>query len=234
MRHGLTLGELGALVRAHAASSTSNCEVVAMQGWEPAQGPGFGWPLGERNWVNPSPNAANLSMARCFPGTVMIEGTTLSGGARHDPPLELLGAPDLDAARCSPPCARRHPSGWRAAGYGRAGSSRRSRSTSDLLCAGVQIHVDDRTYDHERFRPGAWWRWRSKPLRGLRPEYPIWREFHYEYEQRPPRLRSAQRQRPGGAMCRRRVRHAGRPRMRSPQQTSSHGARNANRSCQYR
>ena len=47
---------------------------------ETGAAPGYGWPLGERDWVNPSPNAPNLSMARCYPGTVMLEGTTLSEG----------------------------------------------------------------------------------------------------------------------------------------------------------
>jgi uncharacterized protein YbbC (DUF1343 family) len=54
------------------------------------------------------------------------------------------------------------------------------------LCAGVQIHVDDPAYDHARFRP-----WRLvvlalKALRTVRPDYPLWREFVYEYE--PGRL----------------------------------------------
>jgi len=51
--------------------------VIAMDGWQPDNGPGFGWPA-ERVWINPSPNAANLNMARAYPGTVMLEGTTLS------------------------------------------------------------------------------------------------------------------------------------------------------------
>ena len=52
---------------------------------------------GERTWVNPSPNAPNLSMARCYAGTVMLEGTTLSEGRGTTRPLELFGAPDIDA-----------------------------------------------------------------------------------------------------------------------------------------
>jgi len=46
--------------------------------------------------VNPSPNAANLSMARCYAGTVMLEGTTLSEGRGTTRPLELFGAPDIE------------------------------------------------------------------------------------------------------------------------------------------
>ena len=35
-------------------------------------------------------------MARCYAGTVMLEGTTLSEGRGTTRPLELIGAPDLD------------------------------------------------------------------------------------------------------------------------------------------
>ena len=69
MRHGLTLGE-AANWFIKAAKIDVECEVVQMKGWKSAEG----WPLGERAWVNPSPNAPNLWMARCYPGTVMLEG----------------------------------------------------------------------------------------------------------------------------------------------------------------
>ena len=64
----------------------------------PDAAPGYGWPLGARTWVNPSPNAPNLWMARCYPGSVMLEGTTLSEGRGTTRPLELLGAP---RSRCA-------------------------------------------------------------------------------------------------------------------------------------
>jgi hypothetical protein len=47
----------------------------------------------------------------------------------------------------------------------------------------VHIHVEDSSYDHEAFRP---WRLQAlafKALRALRPEYDLWRDFAYEYEQ---------------------------------------------------
>ena len=38
-------------------------------------------------------------MARCYAGTVMLEGATLSEGRGTTRPLELFGAPDIDAPR---------------------------------------------------------------------------------------------------------------------------------------
>ena len=94
MRHGLTLGEL---TRWFIQTLQLDVEykVITMEGWQIPSAPGYGWPLGERTWVNPSPNAANLWMARCYAGTVMLEGTTLSEGRGTTRPLELFGAPDL-------------------------------------------------------------------------------------------------------------------------------------------
>src|SRR5205814_8923450 len=63
MRHGLTLGELARWF-ARTLKLDAELEVVEMEGWTPARAPGFGWPLGERAWVNPSPNAPSLFMAR--------------------------------------------------------------------------------------------------------------------------------------------------------------------------
>src|SRR5574343_135885 len=71
-----------------------DCQGIAMDGWQPDAAPGHGWPPGERSWINPSPNAPNLWMARAYAGTVMLEGTTLSEGRGTTRPLELLfGAP---------------------------------------------------------------------------------------------------------------------------------------------
>src|SRR5580658_3256434 len=96
MRHGLTLGELGRWFIATLRLDI-DYRVIEMEGWRADAAPGFGWPLNERAWINPSPNAPNLSMARAYPGTVMLEGATLSEGRGTTRPLEGFGAPDIDA-----------------------------------------------------------------------------------------------------------------------------------------
>jgi uncharacterized protein YbbC (DUF1343 family) len=181
MRHGLTLGELARWFVATRRLDLE-CEIVAMRGWAPSQAPGYGWPLGQRTWVNPSPNASNLWMARCYPGTVMLEGTTLSEGRGTTRPLELLGAPDL-APRALTETMQSLAPDWT------AGCRVRScwfeptfHKHLGTLCAGVQIHVDDPAYDHQRFRPWRLVALALKAVRTLTPEYPLWRDFHYEYE----------------------------------------------------
>jgi len=183
MRHGLTMGELARwFVRS--LRLNVDCQVVALEGWQPAHGPGYGWPLGERSWVNPSPNAPNLWMARCYAGSVMLEGTTLSEGRGTTRPLEVLGAPDLDvrallrqmhalAPQWLAGCALR-PCHFEPTFHKHAGR----------LCAGLQVHVEDEAYyRHEEFRPWHLFALVFKALRRLRPDYPLWRDFDYEYEQ---------------------------------------------------
>ena len=112
MRHGLTLGELGAWF-IERLNLDVEYRVLEMEGWRPDAAPGFGWPLGERVWLNPSPNAPGLAMARCYPGTVMLEGTTLSEGRGTTRPLEGFGAPDLEAGKLVAEMRRLAP-GWTA------------------------------------------------------------------------------------------------------------------------
>ena len=180
MRHGLTLGELARwFIRT--AHLDVDCEVVTLQGWQPASAPGYGWPLGERAWVNPSPNAPNLWMARCYPGTVMLEGTSLSEGRGTTRPLELLGAPDLDIQGLISHMQALAPD-WLAGCRLRACSFEPTfQKHLGKLCAGFQIHVEDASYYHHRFRPWRLVALTLKALRRLRPDYPIWRDFPYEY-----------------------------------------------------
>jgi uncharacterized protein YbbC (DUF1343 family) len=181
MRHGLTMGELG-----HWFIATLKLDVdyrvIEMQGWQPDAAPGYGWPLHERLWINPSPNAPNLNMARAYAGTVMLEGTTLSEGRGTTRPLEIFGAPDIDARAV---IAKMHT----LAPHWLTGCQLREiwfeptfHKHKGTLCHGVHIHAEGPAYDHAAFRP---WRVQAlafKAIRQLYPNYPLWRDFAYEYE----------------------------------------------------
>lgn len=182
MRHGLTMGELARWFVASLKLDV-DCQVIAMAGWQPEAGPGYGWPLGERSWVNPSPNAPNLSMARAYAGTVMLEGTTLSEGRGTTRPLELFGAPDIDARAIIAEMRALAPEWLKGCVLRECWFEPTFHKHAGKLCHGVQIHVEDPAhYDHAAFQP---WRLQTlafKALRRLQPDYPIWRDFPYEYE----------------------------------------------------
>ena len=181
MRHGLTMGELARWFVATLKLDV-DCQVITMQGWQPNAAPGYGWPLGERTWINPSPNAPNVSMARCYAGTVMLEGTTLSEGRGTTRPLEIFGAPDIDAHALIAEMQALAPE-WLAGCHLRdCWFEPTFHKHAGKLCSGVQIHVEDGRYDHHAFRP---WRVQSlafKALRRQQPDYALWRDFAYEYE----------------------------------------------------
>ena len=181
MRHGMTMGELGHWF-IDTLELTVDYRVITMSDWAPESAPGFGWPT-ERSWVNPSPNAANLSMARAYAGTVMLEGTTLSEGRGTTRPLELFGAPDIDANRVIEDMRRTAPQWLKGCVLRSCFFEPTFHKHAHQLCAGVQIHVEDPShYDHQAFQP---WRLQALAFRAVRmqqPDYPLWRDFPYEYE----------------------------------------------------
>ena len=181
MRHGLTLGELAKWFVAERGLAL-DLHLVAMEDYRPGEAPGYGWPLGELPWVNPSPNASSLNMARCFPGTVLLEGTTLSEGRGTTTALEVVGAPDLDCERI---LARMHRewSDWTQGALIRpCWFEPTFHKHAGQLCSGLQIHTDHAGYRHEVFRPYRLMALLLKSLRLEYPDYPLWRHFHYEYE----------------------------------------------------
>ena len=182
MRHGLTLGELG-LWFIKAKNLDVEYRVIEMEGYRPDEAPGFGWPIGTRTWVNPSPNAPNLWMARAYAGTVMLEGTTLSEGRGTTRPLELFGAPDIDARKVIAEMHTLAPVWLKGCKLRDCWFEPTFHKHVGKLCNGVQIHTEDpKHYDHAAFKP---WRIQAlafKAMRRLYPGYPLWRDFPYEYE----------------------------------------------------
>jgi uncharacterized protein YbbC (DUF1343 family) len=179
MRHGLTLGELGQWFIDHYKLDVGY-QVIAMEGYAPDDAPGFGWPT-DRVWINPSPNAPNLNMARAYAGTVMLEGTTLSEGRGTTRPLELFGAPDVDALEVIATMRRTAPEWLHGCTLRAISFEPTFHKHVHQLCHGVHIHAEGGAYDHAAFRP---WRLQAlafKAIRQLHPDYPLWRDFPYEY-----------------------------------------------------
>ena len=182
MRHGLTLGEMGHWFIAHFGLDVSY-RVIEMQGWKPDAAPGFGWPE-KRVWINPSPNAASLNMARAYAGTVMIEGATVSEGRGTTRPLEVLfGAPDIDAGAVHAEMRRIAPDWLSGCILRECWFEPTFHKHVGTLCSALMVHAEGPAYVHDTFRP---WRLQAlafKAIRNLCPDYPVWRgkDFKYEY-----------------------------------------------------
>lgn len=182
MRHGLTMGELGLWFIDHLKLNV-DYKLVSMDGYDPNAAPGFGWPLGTRLWINPSPNAPNINMARAYAGTVMVEGATLSEGRGTTRPLEIFGAPDIDARAVIAEMQAFAPDWLNGCQLREIWFEPTFHKHVGQLCNGVHIHAEGPGYDHAAFQP---WRVQAlgfKAIRRLYPDYPIWRgkDFKYEY-----------------------------------------------------
>jgi uncharacterized protein YbbC (DUF1343 family) len=179
MRHGMTLGEMGGWF-IEQFNLDVDYRVIEMEGWEPEAGPGFGWPP-ERPWINPSPNAANVNMARAYAGTVMLEGSTLSEGRGTTRPLELFGAPDIDGKAVIAEMRRFAPEWLTGCTLRDLWFQPTFHKHVGQLCSGVFLHAEGSAYDHAAFKP---WRLQAlgfKAIRRLYPDYDLWRDFPYEY-----------------------------------------------------
>ncbi len=179
MRHGLTVGEL-ALYYQDYYKLDLELHVIRMKGYRPNRRPGFGWPM-DRAWVNPSPNAASLNMARAYPGTVLIEGTTLSEGRGTTRALELVGAPDLNYKQILERMRQIAPQWLEGAVLRECYFEPTTHKHAGRLCHGFHCHTD-----HPSSRPSEFKAFRTialmlKAIRELKPDYPIYREFTYEY-----------------------------------------------------
>lgn len=186
MRHGLTMGEMGRWF-VEQFDLDVDYRVITMHDFLPEAGPGYGWPgAGEqgRIWINPSPNAASLNMARAYAGTVMIEGATLSEGRGTTRPLEVLfGAPDIDAKAVVAEMERLQPEWLAGCALRDCWFEPTFHKHQGALCNAIMIHAEGPFYTHAAFKP---WRMQAlafKAIRRLYPDYQIWRgkDFKYEY-----------------------------------------------------
>jgi uncharacterized protein YbbC (DUF1343 family) len=112
----------------------------------------------------------------------MLEGTTLSEGRGTTRPLEMFGAPDIDARAVMKEMKSLAPGWLDGCRLRECWFEPTFHKHAGQLCHGVQIHTEGRGYDHVAFRP---WRIQAlafKAIRRLYPGYPLWRDFAYEYE----------------------------------------------------
>lgn len=136
IRTGLTLGELARLFN---EDLKLGCilTVIPCRGWRREQ-----W-LDETGlpYVLPSPNTPTLDTLTVYPGTCLIEGTTLSEGRGTTKPFELIGAPGIPARRLADALNERQLPGvrFRPAHFVPVFSKHEGE-----LCSGVQVHVTDR------------------------------------------------------------------------------------------
>ena len=179
MRHGLTTAEMALFFKEHFNLSV-DLKIYKMKNYDPKKKNEFGWPK-DRAWVNPSPNAATLNMARAYSGTVLIEGTTLSEGRGTTRALEQIGGSDLDFAKILERMKETAPQWMQGAIYRECFFEPTFHKHEKKLCHGFQIHTDDSNYQPEKFKPFRVMALLLKTIHEIYPNYTIFRDFAYEY-----------------------------------------------------
>lgn len=175
MRYGLTLGEIAFWFKDHFKLNLK-LKLIKMENYSFKSS----WPE-NTPWVNPSPNASNVYMSRCFPGTVMFEGTTLSEARGTTRPLEMFGAPELDISKIIQTMKSFAPQWMKGCLLRPCFFEPTFNKHQKSLCHGIQIHIDGDFYSEFEFKPFRLVSLFFKALRLNYPEYPIWRNFAYEY-----------------------------------------------------
>jgi uncharacterized protein YbbC (DUF1343 family) len=181
MRHGLTTAEMAKWFAKYHCLDI-DLHIVEMQDYDPQSAPGYGWPTGELSWVNPSPNASSLNMARCYAGTVILEGTTISEGRGTTVPLEIMGAPDLDMDTILNTMQHMAPQWLQGASLRKCYFEPTFHKHHGKLCQGLQIHTDNPKYKHNQFTPFRLTVLFLKAVLINQPDYDLWSRHPYEYE----------------------------------------------------
>jgi uncharacterized protein YbbC (DUF1343 family) len=135
IRHGLTIGELARLFAAGRRLPPPT--IVPMEGWKRAMWfDDTGLP-----WVQPSPNLPTLESVILYPGTCLVESTSVSEGRGTTRPFELIGAPWIDPFALAEDLGQRAIPG---AAFRPVYFTPTFSKHAGASCGGVQVHVVDR------------------------------------------------------------------------------------------
>lgn len=136
IRHGLTIAEMARLLAAERLPGL-RLHTLPMEGWVRAMhADETGLP-----WVLPSPNMPTIETALVYPGTCLLEATTVSEGRGTCRPFEIVGAPWIDSARLKGDLDSLRLPG---AVFRECGFQPTFHKGHGRLCRGIQIHVTDR------------------------------------------------------------------------------------------
>ncbi|MDE0092008.1 MAG: DUF1343 domain-containing protein, partial [Oligoflexia bacterium] len=178
MSHGLTLGEL-ALWYQQLKKLKTNLEVIKMKNYQPKNP----WPQ-QRVWPLPSPNMTSHSCAKCYPGTVLLEGTKISEGRGTTKPFEIFGRPRMNTETIHKWIKKEKPDFLKGCFLREIEFEPVFDKFKNQTCAGFQIHLEKAWANKGSFRP---YRLISLFLKAFKETHPsiIWKNKPpYEYEQK--------------------------------------------------
>jgi len=171
MSHGLTLGELALWYKSIKKLKT-DVQVVRMENYK-TNNP---W-SSTRPWLLTSPNMTGASCIKCYPGTVLLEGTTVSEGRGTTKPFEMFGRPDMNTVKIKQFMQSQNSSFLKGCFLRELEFEPAFDKFKQKICTGFQIHLEKAWAKQGLFRPyrlislflKAFWQihssysWKSKP-----------------------------------------------------------------------
>ncbi len=146
IRYGLTIGELANLMNEEHGLG-AEVRVISMEGWKRE----YLFEDTGLQWVPPSPGMPTPKTALIYPGTALLEGTSISEGRGTALPFQLIGAPWINGRILAKHLNRQGLMGvlFRPAYF----KPFKSKYAGEL-CRGVQIHVTNES-DFRAFEVGV-------------------------------------------------------------------------------
>ncbi|MBZ0308370.1 MAG: DUF1343 domain-containing protein [Anaerolineae bacterium] len=179
IRHGMTLGELAQMINATWNPHPARLTVLPCEGWQRD----MLWRDTGRVWVTPSPNIPHVVTALHYPGSCLIEGTSLSEGRGTALPFEIVGAPWVDGMALVDALNQQNHGGV----IFRPHSFTPSQSKwAGEICYGVQAHLTNLTL----WQPIQTWLQVLITLRQMYPEQFAWKP-HFDLLMGSARVRES-------------------------------------------
>ncbi len=133
---GMTMGELAQLFNAQWNPTPARLSVIACEGYRRS----MTWEETGLTFVQPSPNMPRLLTARHYPGSCLVEGTSLSEGRGTALPFEIVGAPGLDGYALAETL---NAQAWAGVRFRPHVFQPTASKYVGELCGGVQVHITD-------------------------------------------------------------------------------------------
>ncbi|MCY4321609.1 MAG: DUF1343 domain-containing protein [Bdellovibrionaceae bacterium] len=176
MSHGLTLGEI-ALWYKHLKKLKTNLKIVKMKSYQSKKE----WPI-NRAWILPSPNMTGLSCAKCYPGTVLLEGTQISEGRGTTKPFEIFGRVNMETEKIHKWMKREKADFLKGCFLRETKFEPAFDKFKNKTCSGFQIHLEKSIAKKGVFRPYRLMSLFLKAFKNIHPSV-FWKsKAPYEYE----------------------------------------------------
>ncbi|MDE0119744.1 MAG: DUF1343 domain-containing protein [Bdellovibrionales bacterium] len=182
IRHGLTLAE-AANWYCSLKKLNMKLEIIKMKGYQPEK---EAWP-DDLPWVLPSPNMVDEECARCYSGTVLLEGTKVSEARGTVFPLKAFGFPEMNTKNILESMAKIAPQWLTGCVLREEFFQPVFDKFQNQICSAIRIYAQDPFYKEQDFHP---YRMVSLFLKCLKKHHPDFDwiappPYEYEYEKPP-------------------------------------------------